>query len=196
MNLHGIAVGVIQAVNPQVSSVIKVSTGDTRLPTGKLMPSYRTVVGVPVQVQPMTKDDLHQVEGLNLNGTKKSIYINGRVDGIVRVERKGGDLITPLGTLFSGYIAAGVLTVTSAMLGQITEGMALYGPGVADGTTIGAPGTGIGGVGTYAVSPDQTVGSSGSPVAFSAGEVYLVVQILEQWASDWCKAAIVLQNEP
>jgi hypothetical protein len=193
VNLHSIAVGVIQSVNPQVSSVIKVSTGDSRLPNGKLVPTYRTVVGVPVQVQPMTYKDLVQVEGLNLNGTKRGIYVNGRVDGLVRVERKGGDLITPLTALFSGWIAASVLTVTSSLLGQITEGMSLIGPGVADGTLVGAPGTGIGGTGTYAVSIPQTVGDSGDPVAFSAGDVYLVAEVLEQWP-DWCKFACTLQN--
>lgn len=50
------------------------------------------------QVQPMTKSDLLQMEGLNLNGDKKAIYLNGAVDGVVRVRLKGGDLVdTPDG---------------------------------------------------------------------------------------------------
>lgn len=193
MNLQAIAVGAISAVNPQVSSVIQISTGSTIDRAGKRTPTFRKVVGVPVQVQPMTKDDLHQVEGLNLNGTKRGIYVNGRVDGLVRVERKGGDLITPLGTLFSGWIAGSVLTVTSSLLGMVTEGMSLIGPGVDDATLIGAPATGQGGPGTYAVSVAQTIGSADAPVAFSAGDVYLTVQVLEAWP-DWTKFAAVLQN--
>ena len=41
----------------------------------------------------MTGGDLRQVEGLNLNGTRKSIYLYGNVDAIVRVNNKGGDLV-------------------------------------------------------------------------------------------------------
>jgi hypothetical protein len=193
VNLQQIAVGAIAAINPQVSSVIQISTGQTYGPSGKPTPLYRTVVGTPVQVQALSFQDLHQIEGLNLNGTRRAIYVNGRVDGLVRVERKGGDLITPLTALFSGYIAGTVLTVSQANLGLITEGMALYGPGVSAGTMVGAPGTGIGGAGTYAVSISQTVGDAGHPVAMSAGDVYLVAEVLEAWP-DWTKVATVLQN--
>ena len=46
------------------------------------------------QVQAMTAGDLRQVEGLNLNGTKRGIYLDGSINGVVRVYLKGGDLIT------------------------------------------------------------------------------------------------------
>lgn len=45
------------------------------------------------QIQPMTKSDLMQIDGLNVNGDKKAIYLNGAIDGVVRVKLKGGDLI-------------------------------------------------------------------------------------------------------
>lgn len=102
MNLHGIVSGAISAVNPQVLATIMVSTGDVLGPNGQPNPTYRTVRGVPVQVQPMTYKDLVQTEGLNLNGTKRSIYINGRVDGIVRSKNKGGDLIILTGCANAG----------------------------------------------------------------------------------------------
>lgn len=53
-----------------------------------------TTLSVPAQVQAMTFKDLEQVDGLNLNGTRRSIYFEGKLDGIVRSENKGGDLIT------------------------------------------------------------------------------------------------------
>lgn len=53
-----------------------------------------TSLSLLAQVQPMTKADLMQLEGLNLNGDKKKIYMNGSIDGVVRVELKGGDLVT------------------------------------------------------------------------------------------------------
>lgn len=57
-----------------------------------------TALSLIAQVQPMTKSDLTQIEGLNLNGDKKAIYLNGAIDGVVRVRLKGGDLIdTPDG---------------------------------------------------------------------------------------------------
>lgn len=46
------------------------------------------------QVQPITWRDLQQMEGVNLGGTRRKIYINGTTDGIVRSLRKGGDLVT------------------------------------------------------------------------------------------------------
>lgn len=46
------------------------------------------------QVQPMTWRDLQQTEGLNLNGTRRKIYLHGSVDSVNRISRQGGDLIT------------------------------------------------------------------------------------------------------
>lgn len=46
------------------------------------------------QVQPITWRDLQQNEGINLSGVRWKIYLRGQVDGIIRPERKGGDLIT------------------------------------------------------------------------------------------------------
>lgn len=46
------------------------------------------------QVQPITWGDLQLLDGLLLNGTKRKVYLYGSVDSVVRVNRKGGDLIT------------------------------------------------------------------------------------------------------
>lgn len=53
-----------------------------------------TSLTMPGQVQPMGFKDLMQVDGLNLNGIKKALYMNGTINGVVRVQLKGGDLIT------------------------------------------------------------------------------------------------------
>lgn len=52
-----------------------------------------TALSLFAQVQPLTKSDLMQLDGLNINGDKKAIYLNGAIDGVVRVKLKGGDLI-------------------------------------------------------------------------------------------------------
>jgi len=57
---------------------------------GELMSSELSLLG---QIQPVSWKDLQQIEGLNLNGTRKTIYLFGVVDAIVRSLRKGGSLI-------------------------------------------------------------------------------------------------------
>jgi len=94
VNLHGIAAPYIGAVNPLVTISIQRSTGYTKNAAFEQVPTYATAVDVLAQVQSLTADDLRQVEGLNIQGEKRAVYINGRVDGIIREDRKGGDLIT------------------------------------------------------------------------------------------------------
>jgi hypothetical protein len=93
MNLHQIASGAIGAINPFVLGTIKVSTGYTTAADGSRVSTYTPFTGVSMQVQALTWKDLQQVDGLNLNGTRRAIYMNGRADGVVRSLLKGGDLI-------------------------------------------------------------------------------------------------------
>ena len=94
MNLHGIAGPVIAAVNPMVSVTVRISNGYATNSDGSRTPSYQTPVTVQAQIQAMTYRDLQQVDGLNLNGTRRAIYLYGAMNGVVRVSQQGGDLIT------------------------------------------------------------------------------------------------------
>lgn len=94
MNLHGIVAPTISAVNPLVQVSVKVSTGYSTAPDGKRVPTYAKAVTVLAQIQPLTGGELHHLDALNLQGDFQGIYINGRIDGLVRGENKGGDLIT------------------------------------------------------------------------------------------------------
>ncbi|MFM0141736.1 phage neck terminator protein [Paraburkholderia sp. RL18-085-BIA-A] len=58
---------------------------------------------------------------------------------------------------FNGAISGNTLTVSSMILGAIALNATLFGPNVLVGTTITGNVTGNGGVGTYTVSPAQTV---------------------------------------
>lgn len=72
--------------------------------------SMTTVFNVRAQVQALSFKDLTQIDGLNLNGTKRAIYVNNRLDGIVRPDGKGGDLITiPSGVSKGVWLIAMVL---------------------------------------------------------------------------------------
>jgi hypothetical protein len=94
MNLHSIVSGAVGAVNPQQQVSIQVSTGYTTNAAGKRIPTYAEPVTRPAQVQPMQYNDIVIADGLNIQGLRNAIYINGQVDGLVRTHNKGGDLIT------------------------------------------------------------------------------------------------------
>lgn len=94
MNLHGIASGYVGAVNPQILAKIQKSTGYTTGGSGKRTPTYAPAQDVLCQVQAMQYNDLVQVDGLNLQGTKRKIYMDGHWEGLVRSDKKGGDLLT------------------------------------------------------------------------------------------------------
>lgn len=94
MNLHGIVAGAIGVVNPQIPVALQVNTGSTTAPNGTQTPTYAPPINVMAQVQPVTWKDLQQLEALNIQGIRWKAYLYGQVDGVVRAERKGGDLIT------------------------------------------------------------------------------------------------------
>lgn len=189
MNLQGIAVGYIAAVNPQVSAILKISLGASQDANFVSTPSYRTVTGISAQVQAMGYKDIVQTEGLNLNGTRRAIYLNGEIDGLIRTENKGGDLVLLPTAQFEGSIAETTLTIDATSIGTVKIGDAVMGAGVADGTTITAFLSGTGGPGTYTVSQSQTVDDE----ALTSYQTWLVAMVLEQWP-DWCKVACTLQN--
>jgi hypothetical protein len=101
MNLHNVVRGHIGAVNPNMVVSVQVSTGYVTGLCGVRTPTYAPAVSVQAQVQPLEWPDLRQIDGLNLQGTKRVIYLNGEIDGLVRVTNQGGDLITfPDGTVW------------------------------------------------------------------------------------------------
>ncbi|NTJ67521.1 hypothetical protein G6M50_06055 [Agrobacterium rhizogenes] len=71
---------------------------------------------------------------------------------------------------FTASIAGAVMTVTAVAFGTIAVGQTVFGVGLASPTKIIALGTGTGGVGTYTVTPSQTVASEKMS---SGGEVFL-----------------------
>jgi hypothetical protein len=94
VNLHHLASGMVRTVNPNVPVSIQVSTGQSTLSGGKVVPTYAFPIVHYAQVQPLSQKDLQLADSLNLQGTLRAIYMNGNVDGEVRIALKGGDLIT------------------------------------------------------------------------------------------------------
>jgi len=93
-NLHTIAVGQISAVNPQLPCEIRYSEGvDDTLPDGTQVPKYSDPERMMAQVQSLTYKDLEHIDSLNVQGTRRSIYLWGSQNLVVRVTKQGGDLI-------------------------------------------------------------------------------------------------------
>ncbi len=101
MNLHQIASQYTSAVNPWITATIQVSTGFTTDENFIRVPSYAAPVTAQVQMQSLTYQDLQQIDGLNIQGERRAMYLNGAWNGLVREDQKGGDLITlPNGTVW------------------------------------------------------------------------------------------------
>ena len=94
MDVRGIANVITSTVNPNVTVSVKRSTGYGIGPGQKQIPSYAAPVTGPAQIQALDGSELRQVEGLNLQGDIRGIYLRGSLAGVVRPQSKGGDLVT------------------------------------------------------------------------------------------------------
>lgn len=94
MNLHNIVSGAIGAINPNIYGSIQVSNGYTTTGSGKRVASYNAPINVQIQMQALTFDELKQVDGLNIQGEKHGMYMNGNFNGVNRPNQQGGDLVT------------------------------------------------------------------------------------------------------
>ena len=94
MNLHGIVSAYVAAINPMTTGTILLSTGYTTNSDGSRTPTYAASVTVQIQMQALQYNDIAQVDGLNLEGERRAMYINGNWDGVERADNRGGDVIT------------------------------------------------------------------------------------------------------
>lgn len=93
MDLRGIANGVSSTINPNITVTLLKSTGYTIGAGRKQVPSYAAPVTGPAQLQALDGIDLKQLEGLNIQGVIKAIYLRGVLAGVVRPDQTGGDII-------------------------------------------------------------------------------------------------------
>jgi len=94
MNLHAVVANQISAVNPLIQLSIKVSTGYTQLANGQQVPTYAAPVRILGQVQSLSAGEIRHMDAMNIQGIRRAIYISGQIDGLVRPNKQGGDLIT------------------------------------------------------------------------------------------------------
>lgn len=93
MDLRGIANGVTSTVNPNKTVTVLRSTGYTIGAGRKQVPAYAAPVSGPGQVQALDGKDLQQLDGLNIQGTVRAIYLRGSLAGVIRPDGTGGDIV-------------------------------------------------------------------------------------------------------
>jgi len=95
IDVHAIASRTIQIVNPDITVQYQMSTGvGETARDGTRTPTYSAKIPRLANVQPLGTKDLRQMDALNMGGTTAALYLFGMADGIVRVRRKGGDIVT------------------------------------------------------------------------------------------------------
>jgi hypothetical protein len=93
MNLRGLANAATVAINPNIPVEVLRSTGYTMGAGARQVPTYAApVVGVG-QMQALDGDELKQLEGMNMQGTIRALYIYGFAAGVIRPNQTGGDLV-------------------------------------------------------------------------------------------------------
>jgi hypothetical protein len=92
VKLRTIVNGAIQGINPDQQIGWVQSGGYTTSPDGSRTPNT-TTKPVKANVQALSGSDLRHVDGLNIQGVMRSVYLYGDVEGIVRTDGKGGDIL-------------------------------------------------------------------------------------------------------
>jgi hypothetical protein len=93
MDLRSLANRSATMVNPNELVTVLISTGYTTGAGQKQVPTYAPPVIGPAQIQALDDKDLKLLEGLNIQGYTKAIFLRGILAGVIRPDSKGGDLI-------------------------------------------------------------------------------------------------------
>ncbi len=92
MNLHGIVRAAIITVNPDIVATLRASSGYDTAASGKRTPTYNDSEA-RIQVQALAGKDLAHVNNLGIQGVLRKVYMYGNYNGVVRADKKGGDLL-------------------------------------------------------------------------------------------------------
>lgn len=93
MDLRAIANSVSSAVNPNKMVTVLLSQGFTVGEGAKQIPKYGIPMRGPANIQALDNDDLKQIDGLNIQGEIRAIYLKGPLAGVICPNQTGGDLV-------------------------------------------------------------------------------------------------------
>ena len=71
------------------------------------------------QVQALQYNDMVHLDGLNIQGIRRAIYLNGSIDGINRINKKGGDIVTIAKGAERGIVAG---RARARAMGRLVQG--------------------------------------------------------------------------
>lgn len=95
MDLRGIANQVSDTVNPNIIVQLQTSAGAPTIGVGgRQQAAYNAPITGPAQIQALDNVDLKKIEGMNLSGSIRALYMKGNLAGVIRPDSKGGDLVT------------------------------------------------------------------------------------------------------
>ncbi len=92
MNIRGIANKYIQVTNKNQLINWVQSNGYVTDDAGKRTPKTLTLT-VEAQIQALSATDLKHIDGLNITGVMRSVYMYGNAAGVVRADQIGGDIL-------------------------------------------------------------------------------------------------------
>lgn len=91
-NVRALANKYIQVTNKNQQINWVQSNGYITDDAGRRTPKTITLT-VEAQVQALSATDLKHVDGLNITGVMRSVYMYGNAAGVVRVDQIGGDIL-------------------------------------------------------------------------------------------------------
>ena len=113
MNLRGLANKYTRLTNNNIQVNWVQSTGYVTNDAGKRVPTSITLT-VDAQVQALSTSDLQHIDGLNITGVMRTVYLYGNAAGVVRADQIGGDILrfpeVPNGTIRNWLITQVVET--------------------------------------------------------------------------------------
>ena len=92
MNLRALANALTSQINANQSISWVQNTGYTINAAGKRTPTT-TTVSIMAQIQALSGGDLMHMDGMNLQGVMRTVFMYGNPQGVVRVDSKGGDIL-------------------------------------------------------------------------------------------------------
>ena len=93
MNLHNVVRGAVTSINQDVTATLKINKGYTTAADGTRTPSFETYNNIEIQVQNLNNDALQHSSNLNSQTLQGTVFIPRTINGIVRRDAKGGDIL-------------------------------------------------------------------------------------------------------
>ncbi|CAM2143802.1 conserved protein of unknown function [Pararobbsia alpina] len=115
MDMHSLVSGVVGTVNPFIDAQLSKSTGYTTAPNMKRTPAYADPVAQQIQVQALSAKELQHLDGLNITGVLRKVYLSGDWQSVYRPGpvAGGGDIFsfksTPAAVAAQNWLVVTVL---------------------------------------------------------------------------------------